>query len=114
MKRFTKMVEVIGRVEFERINEHTRKPIVETFVAITMRTNEGLFVNYTRVDTKFAQSTPLGDKFMVSGQLVEFRNDEYGEHWKVSHCKRGHFKENKIDKRREARKQARLAKLGLA
>lgn len=117
MTRFTKKVTVLSITSFVRLNMHIPaypNGLAENFVAITMQTNEGLYVNYTREDTAFAKQVSEGDSFMLSGQLVEQRNDEYGPHWKVSHCKRGHFKSNKLDKKREARKQARLEKLGLA
>ena len=117
MTRFTKKITVVAITEFTRLNMHIPcypEGKAELFVAITMQTNDGLYVNYSRADREFSSSVNVGDTFILSGQLVEFRNDEYGEHWKVSHCKRGHYKANKVDKKRNEKTQKRLQKLGLA
>jgi hypothetical protein len=114
MATITKPVEVIGATRYERENWHipTKTPIVQTFVAITMRVvgSDELLVNYTRVGTAFS-SVEIGDKFTVSGQFKEHRKDEHREFDVITHCKKGGFKGLSPEEAKERRRKKMLAKL---
>lgn len=114
MATISKQIEVIGRKEFQRENHHIPAkfgPIVQTFVAITMRCDDGsLLVNYTKVGTSFSV-VAIGEKFKVSGQVKESRDDEFGPHIVITHCKRGGFKGESPEEASERRRKKMLKKL---
>lgn len=63
-------VAVASITRFERENHHTRKPLVESFVAITMQAEDGLtFVTFTRERAEFAQAVNVGDSFRLGGKF---------------------------------------------
>ena len=115
-----KTLTLVDLTAFDRVNHHTPKPIVEPFFAITLRDADGnLYVNYTRQDTAFAIycrcQANIGDTFEVGFQLGEFRDDEYGPHYKISRVQVGGYGMEglRAAKRKADKRAARLAKLGL-
>jgi len=115
MATISKQIEVIGITEFERENHHIPAkfgPVCEWFVAITMRPVDGteLLVNYTKCGTAFSSVT-IGQKFKVSGQVKEHRDDEFGGHDVITHCKKGGFKGLSPEEATARRRKKMLKKL---
>lgn len=103
---------------FTRVNHHTHKPIEEAFFAITLRGEDGtLYVNYTRQDTAFAIycrcHCALGQILKVGFTKGEFRNDNFGPHYKVTRVQVGGYASASRESLKAAKRAKRLAKLGL-
>jgi RecG-like helicase len=108
--------EVTAVTQFDRVNLHCsalRYP--EHFVAITLKGEDGVFyVTFTRKHTQFADSVAIGQRLTVSGKFK--RTQDYanlGGQVVITNCVIGQYKFQQADTKREARKAARLAKLGL-
>ena len=63
-------VAVASITTFHRENHHTRRPIIETFVAITMQAEDGqAFITFSRNHSEFASSVKVGDSFRLGGKF---------------------------------------------
>lgn len=125
MKKISKItVRLESVTSFDRVNEHIPAKygtIVEKFFAITMSdANGAIYVNYTRQDTAFAQYvagpavfTSIGSLMTVGFEIVEFRDDEYGPHYKVARVQVGGYADAIKRERAAKKRNARLAKLGI-
>src|SRR5574338_790297 len=74
-------VAVAAITPFTRENHHTRKPLVESFVAITMQAEDGqAFITFTREESQFASSVKVGDTFKLGGKFKreQTHNGVYG------------------------------------
>jgi hypothetical protein len=111
--RINRTVEVFGIAEYQRVNYHVPSQPTETFLCITMADNDAnVFVTYTAEYTVFAQSVKVGDTFRLGAIATEKRENESGEFTKVIRCQIGGYCDDAAEKR-EAKKIARLQKLGL-
>lgn len=114
MASVTKQVTVTEMTAFDRINTHTPREIVEKFVAVWMEDESGeRLVTFNREDREFVNSVAIGDTFVVSGNVKEFRDDEHGPRTVLTFCKRGGYAAASQAEKKEAKKIARLKKLGL-
>lgn len=110
----TKQVKIIGKEHFYRENYHTHKPIVENFFAISMQADDGIYVTFIRCATEFAQAVEIGDNVTVSGKVKRKQDyNKLGGQTVLTYCKVGVFKSQQENTKREAKRVARLAKLGL-
>ena len=115
-------VTVEAITEFARENVHFMDrygdPVVEKFVAISMRATDGtLLRNFTKFNREFPLSVAEGDTFSLTYRVKDTDRvcPETGESYTaVVYCKRGLSKALIAEQKREARKLKRLQKLGLA
>jgi hypothetical protein len=112
--KIMKTVRLESVTPFDRVNEHTPQPIVESFFAITLSGEDGtLYVNYTRQDTEFgryAYDAVVGSLLTVDFILGEFRNDEFGPHYKVTRVRVGGYA---TQPRKTSRKSKLFQQLGI-
>lgn len=117
MASIRKNVTIIGITEFTRENHHIPAkfgPIVQNFLAITMRDSAGnLYVNYTEENTGFARTAKLNDTLEIQATLKETRNDEFGLHNVVTHCRMVTVAQKTLEAKKNAKRENRLRKLGL-
>lgn len=122
MTEITANVQVTEICEFARVNNHFEDrygdPVVEKFLAISMRTADGRMLrNFTKFNREFPSQVATGDSFTLTYRVKEENRvcPESGERYTaVVYCKRGVSKALQAEAKREARKLKRLQKLGLA
>jgi hypothetical protein len=121
MSDITVSVTVSHITPFDRVNTHVKLEWPEHFVAISLVDKDGnYYKTFTRVTSQFAQSVKLGDSIQVTGKVkreqthtdVDYplfaRNEVV-----LTNCIIGMRKSVNAASMCEAKRQARLAKLGL-
>ena len=112
--RLTGTVTIESMTEFERVNTHVNLKWPEKFVAITMRSPDGMVcVTMTRRNSQFAGAVAVGQTITVSGMLK--REQDYnnmGGQVVLTNCTIGVPASVGLAEKRAAKIAARKAALG--
>jgi hypothetical protein len=114
----TANVTIVGITHFMRENFHTPRQVFESFDCVDMLTDSGERLrNFTRSGSEFSAVVSKGESFLMTYTVKEAGRvcPETGvTYTAVTYCVKGVTKAAQAAEKKEAKKLARLQKLGLA